>query len=64
MSTLPAVATRGREFAIARLSHVVGNDVKIIIGRPIGTVLADAERAAAAIDWRLQPYVILLDRAA
>lgn len=62
-AALPAIATRGRQFAVARLTRVDAR-AEVVVGRPIGTLLAEAQRAAAAIDWRLQPTVILVERVA
>lgn len=63
MSALPAIATRGRQFAIARLTRVDAL-AAVVVGRPIGMVLEDAAKVARAIDWRLQPTVILVEKGA
>lgn len=61
--SLPAIATRGRSFAVARLTHATP-DAEIRIAPARWTALAEAEKAARAIDWRLAPTVILVDRQA
>lgn len=62
---LPEIAPRGKAFAVSRKTHVVGSiaiPVKDIIGTARFDLRRDAERAAAEIDWRLNPTVILVDK--
>lgn len=60
---LPIIATRGKEFAVARFSHVTA-DAQLFVTPNGWTARSDAEKAADAIDHRLEPTVILVDRRA
>lgn len=62
MSALPRAqgAPRGKAYRVARLSQVSG-DVKLLLSHEIAT-LEDAERAQRAIDWRLAPTVVMVDK--
>lgn len=61
--SLPAIATRGKEFAVARFSHVTA-DAQLIVSPNGWTARSDAEKAAGAFDARLEPTIILVDRRA
>jgi hypothetical protein len=53
-----------KEYAVARLSHVAGADVSIVVGEARYTDPAQAAKVASAIDQRLQPAVVPFDHAA
>jgi len=62
---LPEIALRGKRFAITRQSHVVaspGLPIRDIVGSGRFELREHAEKAAAAIDWRLNATVILVDK--
>ncbi len=60
---LPDKAPRGRAFAVTRLTHVVGQTVKAVFASDRRhELLADAVREAEALDYRLSPAIVLLDK--
>lgn len=59
--SLPAVAGRGKEFALIHFTSVTtGAQLTTLPHR--WSVLADAEKVARSIDARLDPTVILVDK--
>lgn len=60
MKPLPAIAPRGKEFAVARVNQVVGPKSVVVLQRR-WSVLADASKACDALDQRLSPVVILVE---
>lgn len=58
--SLPPVAPRGKAFAVARCATPL--DPAVTVLDPTWTLLEQASRAAAGIDWRLSPTIVLVDR--
>lgn len=61
---LPEIAPRNKAFAISRMTHVVDSPalpVKHVVGLARFALRRKAEQAAAEIDWRLNPTIIIVD---
>ena len=58
---LPAIATRGKEFAVAHFPSAISLAEPVMLPAR-WTVLAEAAKAAGHIDWRLSPTIVLVDR--
>jgi hypothetical protein len=59
--TAATVAPRGKTFKIARMNHIVGGRVLPVLMPGAWGLRAEADAAAARIDKRLQPIVLLID---
>jgi hypothetical protein len=61
MNALPAIAPRGKHFAVVHMSHVAGgNPLHMVVSSHLHTKLVDAQAEAARIDWRLSPSVAIV----
>jgi hypothetical protein len=62
LSALPAVAPRGKHFAVISMSHVAGGSraPHFVMSLRLHSTLADAQAEAARIDWRLSPSVAIV----
>ena len=61
---LPAKPPRGKQYAVSRLTHVVGGaqPPALVISKQRFDELEHAEKFAAQFDDRLVPQVILVDK--
>ena len=56
-------APRGRVYAVTRLSHVAGPTVKAVLhSTKRHELLKDAVAEAEAVDYRLNPTIILVEK--
>jgi hypothetical protein len=59
-AALPAIAPRGKHFAVISMSHVAGGIPHMVVSSRLHTALSDAQAEAARIDWRLSPSVVIV----
>lgn len=61
MSALREAAPRGKQYAVAHLTHVTP-DAALVIEKARHATLGDVAKQIAQVDWRLQPMVVVIDK--
>lgn len=61
MSALKEAAPRGKQYAVARLTHVTPG-AAVVIEKQRHPTLTDVAQQIAQFDWRLQPTPVMVDK--